>query len=591
MPNSERKRVILMCGTPGLDLNVCAKILSESANEHSHTCVREPICVEHYIPTAAADRLSRILPDSIADYSLADALGLPYDELVLSANEALNLAIAQTLQHLDGSTARWAIVTVHPVLFHQRTSEFITPYYGSGFVGLTQFHDIVRVVSVHDDVYDVYRRLMRRGRLFDPELTRIPTASAAGDEPMRRREPLQDLQEVRLLLDWRDRELAASSSLSVQLRTDHLLFHRKGRLAAIRQILFDDRRAVYFSHPISQPRSDLLRLRRPGKNETPDPSRGKALQLEIEKVANRLSHYVPLVEPTAIDEYRIDDTRWSELNEAVLSRCILPPLTDRWPSTRSDERLGGVPDRDEEDESGGLSRVAPSVFQTVACENASLVSLKAASDLLKTEILRQINVRDHVLAEQARIVVAFRPYALPDGFEPTGGVEKEIEAQERMADLNPALVGKIIIVHPASDERRRRRNQFAYLWKVGKGSWFEEADGDRANALGSQLAVLIEELPIECTPQQLKAALLPTVKRAVTDGLRMKQAADDSSMATGAIIRYENQPAMFLASVLRNSEIVESRLQVRAKRSPNLIEFHIADTVTVDLAKRIGELT
>lgn len=585
-----KAKIILLCGTPGLDLNSCARLLAESAREHSHECLPEPVCTEEFIPPAAASRLVRTMPEGIESFSLVDALGLPYDELVASANDALSAALFSVTENLTNSHATSAVLTLHPVLYHQRTSEFITPYSVDRFAQISQQHAIVRIVSIHDDVYDVYRRLMRRGRLFDPRLTRVPSGGGTASPPVRRREPLRDLQEQRLLLDWRDRELAASSTLSAQLGVGHLLFHRKGRLGALRRILFDMKRPVYLSHPISQPRSDITNIARPGKNETPDRDRGKALQRAIEGVANRLSAHVPLVEPTAIDEYRIDDSKWQDLVESDLRDCILPPLTQRWPSTKADMRLGGVPDGDEEEEVGGLPRVAESVFESVQCNDSSLEGLKGASDMLKCEILRQINVRDHVLAEQAGIVVAFRPYALPEGFEPTGGVEKEIEAQERMAALNPAAAGKIIIVHPETDERRRRRNQFISVWTASKASWFEDPDGALTTKLSAQLADRIEQLPIATTPQDVKRELLPLVKDAVASGLRMRQQLDDSSMTAGTQLRYSGQPERFLANVLRNSEILESILQVRARRSPDLIEFHISDTVTAELAKYIGAL-
>jgi hypothetical protein len=129
--------VIVLCGTPGLDLNACAKNLAESANTVRMRCLESPVCVEEFLPAAAANALALTLPDSIGEYSLIDVLGLPYDELVVAANDGLRRALEYTILQLDDSPADIALVTLHPVLLHQRTSEFVVPYFGSNFSALS----------------------------------------------------------------------------------------------------------------------------------------------------------------------------------------------------------------------------------------------------------------------------------------------------------------------------------------------------------------------------------------------------------------------------------------------------------------------
>ncbi len=321
--------LILLSSISGLDIAGCAQRLCDYEQPQKPF---GPIKIESFHVNEAASFLEQNIPKPTDGYQIVDVLGLPLKDLASVCDRSWK-QMFENVRARPGNSSRFAIGTFHPVLYHQLTSEFAEPYLAGNIPAITGKYKIDHnicvkwIVSIHDDIYDTYRKLMQPGKLFDP----------------RRREsrsPIDDMADLRVLLDWRDRELSAARALAVSLDAKHLLFHRKGRLDSLGQILFKNRPCVYYSHPISQPRRDLANKVVPGKCRNPNPWRGHDLIQAIQSFADHLALYAPIVEPTAIDEARLDSGKLVDLTEHDLAGSIAPPLSERWPIGEG-LRLGG----------------------------------------------------------------------------------------------------------------------------------------------------------------------------------------------------------------------------------------------------------
>lgn len=495
----ESHRVILVTATSGHHLNQWTQELLfwTHSNLPDVKLIDEITCVEDFISDALETLISKNgwkVAKPPSGFGLKDILRkFPFDEVVKICQEALRIALENLKKKLntDLPSGGYAIVTLHPVLFTHRTREFVEPYNASLLSQLaTELEiEIKRIISIHDDIYDIYRRLMDASDLFHPRITR--------DHDLQKRyfrEPERDLAELMLVLSWRDRELANSRSLAAHANIPHLLFHRKGRMDCLSKHIFDNKKIIYFSHPISQPRRDILKIPVEGKCSDPNPSRGRELIRKIKLFADRLSEISSIIEPTAIDEYRVDIEGFNRLNETFLREMILPSVTERWP-IGGGKRLEGGADEHTIERDGRLL-VKEEVFEDFHFDDSTAIkikSLKPLCNILKNEIKRQIGVRDYVLSEQADIVLAYRPFSLPDSADPTGGVEKEMIAIQRIMQIR-GLIQKpsLIIMHPNKDEVRRRLNAFSKFWKKQIHKRLEKPNSKEAEKLQKNIIELLK---------------------------------------------------------------------------------------------------
>lgn len=548
--------LILVSSIPGQNIRLCVdNIISESHGDaFAASDARSPdkvLCVEDFLIHAAAESLELYRPNvPLGGYTLADVLALPIPELTGACHSAFLQAlrsIVETRSRLR-TKANIAILTFHPVLYHQVTREFVTPYLA---VSLADCLKKLRfglsfVVSIHEDIYEVYRHLLASGKLFTPTLPRS-------------RDPIRDLHEERLLLDWRDRELAAAKSLAAGLKTRHFLFHQKGRRTSLWDIIGKKIRSTYFSHPISQPRRDLTGKSHPDKCKIPDIERGREFIKECEDFADKISRHIPIVEPTAIDELRLDAKQLENVRDIDLRAQILPPLSDRWPAGDSDH-VGERVDSDVYDRP--FMRVPQGTFERVTFSETPLATLTSALQMIEFEILRQIAVRDYTLAEQCDLVLAYRPFTLPDSPEPSGGVRKEMEVVQIKVGLGRATCKPaLIVLHPLKDEISRRRKVFDQVWKDLVSRFFEDENsklvffGER----GLQLILDEQYLPDLGAVSKKFRALIQELK------LTARPINDDTSMSAEKFGRSEEAQKLFIEHLLRRTPIFESFLHVAAR--------------------------
>ncbi|MCP3922739.1 MAG: hypothetical protein GY714_09165 [Desulfobacterales bacterium] len=277
--------------------------------------------------------------------------------------------------------------------------------------------------------------------------------------------------DLRQILDWRDRELSTSRSISQSLGVDFFLFHKKGRIKSFWNIIFKNAKCIYISHSIAQPRRDINNIEHRTKNPVPDKKRGFDFINSYTDFANFCGRFFSIIEPTWIDEFRFGSMENVEKKPDILKHAILPPLSERWP-IGDGHRLGNKIDNKYDFE---LLNVDESVFKRLENYHFTAIKYAIAEKMLIGEIKRQINVRDHVLARQADIVFVYRPYISPFLPKPSGGVHAEISTQLKKRDTNGSDV-RVIIYHPDSDEKRRKNLEFDKIWDEFAGSFFKKGE-------------------------------------------------------------------------------------------------------------------
>jgi hypothetical protein len=460
-------------------------------------------CLENYLVQSFDEMFG------IKRQKLSKVLSQPEREIATAASYAIDnlLSDLKEVETVSRNEYDLTFVTLHPVLYHGETRSFISPYQSEPFKDITQDDHISigRYISVHDDVFDIHENLIGQGKLFDVKYYRdfkeIENEESNGSKETYTfypRKPIKDISEQRLVLDWRDRELARSRTLASELNVPHFLLHQKTYLQTFWQIATGSGPSVYYSHPISQPRRDWTNTREPGKCRDPQPGRGNQFEERCQNLADELvaKTRVPLVDPTGIDEYRVDmDGVVDVLSGGDSSSHIFPTLTKRWtlsdrnplfdpqaneigrqtPTISTDkfstrkgdfaiEGLHGHT-RDSCDE-GGECEIDDDTSDRLRRTTLMAERLKGSMEAIKEEAYRQIKVRDYVLTYQSQLLVVYRPFSIPRSFKPTGGVLDEVEAvfNKHMYEYD-TCDPSVIILHPWDpDERERRRKAFDAFW-------------------------------------------------------------------------------------------------------------------------------
>jgi hypothetical protein len=380
------------------------------------------------------------------------------------------------------------------------------------------------------------------------------------------RDPLKDIKDLLFILKWRDHELTSSLNKSESIHSKHLLFHNKGRLSSLWRIIWENKPHVYYSHPITQPRNDINLKADPPKCLTPNHKRGENLIKQIQETANNISRIVPIIEPTSIDELRFDLDKLDKVSISDLRKKVLPPLTNRWP-IGAEDRLGNKHEIDFEKDfteiNGDIYPVEKFDFSSDKISNYS-----QALELLKTEILRQINVRDHVLAYQADRIIAFRPYCHPDYPKPAGGVLEEIESLIRKIKLKicftkPAL----IIVHPNDDEIVRRENEFLLAWN----DRLENMLAGEPNPINIFKDFILKEISdLNKSSSEIKSAI---VGHFAHNSIAIKKKLVSSSMDSTPLLQREELRKAFAEEVIDNTLIMRSAIKRVYETYPDYVKI------------------
>ena len=312
---------------------------------------------------------------------------------------------------------RWRFSPCNPVLLQT--------------IGIRAFFTLI------DDVYQMHKR--RPGDIQSERQMCFKYEDPAERALALVRETKASLVE---LIRWRQEEIATTEMLAAVSGCSAQLVSIRHPLATMHKLLESPESAFYFSHPITGVRADP---------NFPDVVGLK----EIEDISSELRGRFTLIEPTTIDEYRIE-----QLGQGTPAPRLIPRLSCRWPfPAGEDEMLGG---------SDGFPTFGK---QELLCPRENVVALELEeffADLLAgtapeepthlvsesigglVDLLKEdITWRDHTLVDQCGRLVVFRPAYR--GI-PSTGVRREIEYYRKLALSGPQDKHFCVLLHPPDDD-------------------------------------------------------------------------------------------------------------------------------------------
>lgn len=435
------------------------------------------VCPEDlYLPDPNENRVALILTQ------------LPQEKIKELWAEAFLLAVEEATQPQDGQTPDIGIVVTSLSFYRKQTYEFYCPDDPKWLAQLQEDGKIPRIgaiLTLIDDIYDVYYRLSRDGHVFCiQQLVESELGNNTGTETDRYKKAMElVIQYLIRVLEWRESEIQASAALAATLGCRRAILAVKHPIETGVRVLLGDSSPmfglghsfpVYLSHPISVPRRENARTGTwPGFVAEFDDFVRK-----VRASAHRDVYVTPIM-PTAIDEYRF-------LKDGVR---LLPRLAPRWPlptngSGGQDELMYSAAD-DYESYEEYEANCLQTIFDPPLDSEGNRVSLPngdervagflmgdpEVSGMLRTleSVIRlQLANRDHLLVRQCPGFLLYRPtFEDPPRF--TGGVRAEIRDQHfhRKFDTSGTGFGRpMAFVHSLCDLQRMFTNGSQFVANV-----------------------------------------------------------------------------------------------------------------------------
>jgi hypothetical protein len=337
---------------------------------------------------------------------------LPRPELRRIWLEAWNQVLTEVDEALKESDV---LLTFHLAYFHQLTREYFVAADMSSLLSAFPGR-CARIVTLIDDIYDCHQALMAGG-----------SASGMMDAPGSMERTILDLMQV---LDWRSIEVMLSESLAASLRISHFIFAVKHPMQTLYDLLFSEKKVVYFSHPISEPRRS---------HTTGHEQEAAAFVEQMAQIVARLQARSTVVEPTTIDELRFSGEGGN--------------LSARWPFHADARELLYEPS--EPCPPSARPYIFPAGWSP---DSRAAIAADGLVQSLRDAIQEQIDARDHGLVEQSSIIACYRP--IYEG-NASRGVKEELQHYGRLVALNLRTAEASIVFSPSEDRARYPRRRLA----------------------------------------------------------------------------------------------------------------------------------
>lgn len=295
----------------------------------------------------------------------------------------------------EGGKDEYIFLTFHAAYFQTKKTEFISP------IDLNILKSIASrikvIIVLIDDCYDIYKRLMNDGKMYDydRDLKNLSSFDAL----------VTSIINLFLILSWREIEIAFSHQISHCLDNIPIYLiavkHPKIIFERLVNVPLDQLNFSYFSHSISAIRSsDRLQS---------GVFYGELYQFTKELISREK---MVLFIPDTIDEKRITT---EEIDEHV-SYFLPDELEKRWALPFAGDKILFSPTPDH------LSKINPINPNNYKVTNQIKIKkmISTLLDLLVKKISSQINSRDHSLVELSKSIFVYRPYyayAVPRGVE------------------------------------------------------------------------------------------------------------------------------------------------------------------------------
>lgn len=339
-PSDERTRVVLVTSASGTRRGEAVRRIGQALSAW-----QEPVEIVDFeedclLPTIRARLAERGLipfrgwgPEDITLERVVEEL--PPD----AVSHYWRVALEEAAKRVHAAKSALVVLSLHLTYYRPKHFEFYTPVATHELLRQVR---IVRVITLIDDIYDMYVRLSDNGRIFDiaslvrREYDRREREGAPLPETPGKRYLLALAQVVKTLMRlllWREKEILAGEMLAADSACDHKVLAVKhpatvGAALVAGATPADDVRDVYLSHPISRPRRER-------NADGKWPLFVEEFHEFIDSVSQRDGRHVALVMPTAIDEYRLLHDRDASTD------IFIPVLAERWPLHGTGQRWPG----------------------------------------------------------------------------------------------------------------------------------------------------------------------------------------------------------------------------------------------------------
>ena len=337
--------------------------------------------------------------------SVLSMLLLPRKLLQDLWRKAFNQAWKKVKKQLESTHV---ILTLHLCYFHHSTREYFIP--ADLYTLRCKFRQQAKmIVTLIDDLYDCHARLFGPGGRFNiPEDTESTILDALK------------------VLGWRSNEFLVADGLASTCGLPNYIFSVKHPIETFYDLLYSDKKKIYLSHPISEPRRMINAGNKDGALE---------IVSSMDQIVTVLRTKFIVFEPTAIDEFRFLVAPNGEISGN---------LGLRWPFQRDPRKLLYVPPS---------ARQQTTAFP-VGWEEDTRTSImhSALLEELKEVVSNQINVRDHALVEQSDFLVCYRPLFQGNA---SLGVQEELKHVERLIRLKLRSKDKKSFVFSPPEDRQK----------------------------------------------------------------------------------------------------------------------------------------
>lgn len=385
-------KTVLITGMSGIQIEKSLnKFITDFKDFRTRHQARKPIIIKfdtiveevYYEKNPESPRSHQTWRDIILQQS--------YPKLEELWNDAFEKIVLLIEEIRTSNSNQTIFINLHSCYYHNRTQEYLS---------LININKLLRIkptyiITFIDDIYEIHHRLTLTGGIYHDEANATNT---------------QMILRLLRLLDWRAKETMLSKFIAKNLEIDFYLFAVKHSFDTFSNLVYEDYKKVYLSHPITEVR----RMENRGKD-----SEVEKIMNEITEISDRLSATFTTFLPTTIDEFRIK----TKPSRNGFSKDYYALLTKRWETELYDKP------KDLLYWNSGFKDVNQLWHENEEEITRFDEQINHLLETLSDSISDQVTIRDYSLVEQSDMLVIYRPVFNGNA---SGGVREEFKYYKRI---------------------------------------------------------------------------------------------------------------------------------------------------------------